>query len=196
MSQTLIQYDETSNLIASLTILKMSLEQIQEHGLSKRPEFLKLLVLGLHGTLESVLMNALTSNGSIGAYHRDSHKSEMNFRKNGGGAPCSYVDVISNFIKRLESANWTSVYVDSQPLVLNQKQKEEVEALQKLRNDLMHFEPKGTIYTAAEIFEMAKTIMSLVFEVIEKTKLVHFDFRSNEIERCLADINMKISNLK
>ncbi|MDY0138010.1 MAG: hypothetical protein RBS36_12640 [Thiomicrospira sp.] len=183
MAEQLITYDESSNLMASLKMLESSLSAIKVNPLNEYPENLKPLILGLHGSLEAIMLNALTSMGStLGAFHRDQFEKEIAFKKGEeGGCSATQVDVITNYYKRLKSPEWTCHYIDSQPLAESNKHESAIKRLQELRNDLVHFAPKSLTLTMHEINDLTISILDLLFQVIEKTNLVSLGAKENEV---------------
>jgi hypothetical protein len=135
-----LETDETQEAVLALQLVSEQLAHLESGG---NPHYWPWIIVGLHNTLQGFMVLALRGTNNINVLTEDCAREWLAaYARKDGTYPEQKLDKFLNLYKKIKSSRM-QMYVNSQVFKPNSTQGRSIKKLNSLRNDFVHFVPKG-----------------------------------------------------
>lgn len=156
----------------------------------------KWVVLGLHSTLQSIMVAVLRDSAGINILRSKIRARLLKALQENATRPAEHLDDFLNLYEGTQSEAMQK-YAESKPLAPTQGQDASIRMLHKLRNEFVHFVPK---HWSIEVSGLPEAVMECVtvirFLAFESGNILWTDGKGVRVKDALSKIDAGSTSLK
>jgi hypothetical protein len=138
MKEKWLRTDETLEAVSALEMVAKSLRNVENDWYQW-----KWAILALHNGLQGFMVLALRGGNGLNCLRDDIAEKWLRAYRSGGEYPQEKLDRFLNLYKKIKNAERMKFYVHSKAFKPSGSQGESIKRLNRLRNEFIHFVPKG-----------------------------------------------------
>ena len=190
-----LQTDEFQEAILSLQLTSEQLSHLVTTG---NLHYWTWVIVGLHNALQGFMVLALRGTNNINVLTEDCAKEWLAAYERGDRRyPEQKLDNFLNLYKKVTSDRMR-MYVNSQPLKPNGTQGKSVKKLNRFRNDLIHFVPKGWSIEVSGLPQIVDDCLNIIsFLAFECGNVFWYEQELETLTRVLLErAKQKVSRIR